>query len=340
MQAQRLVFPAKRQCVIEQVEVQKPAAGEILVTCECSLVSPGTEMSFYEGHHTHLKDHVAPDAPKRWASYPFYPGYSLAGVVTEAGEKTTIKPGQRVVVHHNHASACCVEQGRATVVPDGLALEEAAFLELAAISLNGVRRAAVHMGDTVVVLGAGLIGLFAIAFARLDGASNIIVMDPDPTRRELAMQYGATHALDGRDATSDQIIKQITDGWGADIVIEASGHPSALLLGLTFTRQGGKVVLLGCQHGDVTFNFYEGIQSRSLIVIGAHVNSTPNMAQTSVIHQTKQRDFAMILQWMREKRLDVAGWITHHIVPAGAFEMYEAIANRSAPTLGVIIDWQ
>jgi 2-desacetyl-2-hydroxyethyl bacteriochlorophyllide A dehydrogenase len=339
MQAQRLVFPAKHQCEIESLDVAKPAAGQILVESQCSLISPGTEMSFYDGHHSRLQN-VDPTQPKAWASYPFYPGYSLGCIVLETGEGCKFKAGQRVVVHHNHMSACCVEEGRATAVPDGLAMEEAVFLELAAISLNGVRRAHIQMGDSVVVMGAGLIGLLAITMAKLDGAEKIIVMDPDASRRELAMQHGATHGFDPLNSSCDQAIKDLTGGWGADVVIEASGNCNAIVLGLSLTRQCGRMVLLGCQHGEIMFSFYEGIQSRSITVIGAHVNSSPNVAQTSIFHTTKQRDFELIMQWMKQRQLDVSQWITHYITPAEANQMYEAISQRACKTLGIIIRWK
>lgn len=338
MLAQRIVIPAKRQCTIDEVSVEKPGKGQLLMQTQCSLISPGTEMSFYAGHHSRLQQGNQPEGA--WARYPFYPGYSLGGIVQEVGEGCTLKVGQKVMAHHHHVSACSLDQGRVTVVPDDVSLEDASFLELAAISLNGVRRANIKLGDAVVVMGAGLVGLLAISLAQIDGAGVIIALDPDSDRQQLALKHGATHAFNPLDRACDQMIKDLTEGWGADVVIEASGNTNAIVMGLGLTRQCGRMVLLGCQHGEIMFSFYEGIQSRSITVIGAHINSSPNMQQTPVIQQTKQRDFQLILQMIRNRQLKVSQWITHRITPQEVGKMYEAIDKRSCSTLGIIVNWQ
>ena len=154
------------------------------------------------------------------------------------------------------------------------------------------------------------------------------------------MQYGATHSFNPLNQASDQTIKDLTDGWGADVVIEASGNINAIVMGLGLTRQCGRMVLLGCQHGEIMFSFYEGIQSRSITVIGAHINSSPNTAQTGVFHQTKQRDFQLILEMILKEQLKVSQWISHRITPSEIAQMYDAIDKRSCSTLGIIVNWQ
>ena len=337
MQATRIVIPEKRRSEIQTFEVGKPKPGELLMQTQYSLISPGTEMSFYAGHHSRLQQSDTP--PNAWARYPFYPGFSLGGIVQQVGQGCTLKPGQKVMAHHPHVSACCLDQGRVTVVPDEVSLEDATFLELAAISLNGVRRANIQLGDAVVVMGAGLVGLLAISMAQMDGASMIIVLDPDIQRQKLALKYGATHAFNPLNCECDQTIKQLTQGWGADVVIEASGNINAIVMGLGLTRQCGRMVLLGCQHGEIMFSFYEGIQSRSITVIGAHINSSPNTAQTGVFHQTKQRDFQLIFQMIGKKQLKVSEWITHRITTDQVDQMYDAIDKRTCSTLGIIVNW-
>lgn len=110
------------------------------------------------------------------------------------------------------------------------------------------RRAAVQPGQTVVVIGAGGIGVHAIQMIRLCGA-RAIALDVVPEKLELARKWGAAAAIDGRDGTALEQVLSITDGNGADAVIDYAGHPGTTETALKFLRRGGVLVLVGYAPG-------------------------------------------------------------------------------------------
>lgn len=131
-------------------------------------------------------------------------------------------------------------------IDPAMPLELAALIGCAVVTgYAAVHRVArVRPGDTVVVLGAGGVGLSAIQGARLAGAAHIVAVDPVPWKLDLARELGATAATDLADDPT-AIVHDASGGRGADVVIEASGSNDALVNGLRLTRRGGHVVVVG-----------------------------------------------------------------------------------------------
>lgn len=337
MLAKRMVVPKKGACEMQDFELPEPGLKQLLVRTQVSSMSPGTELAFYCGTHTRLQEQFVPE--KSWGSYPFYPGYSACGMVEYAGGDCTLQVGQRVWLFTNHMSAQVVNEKQVIALPDEVSSEDVSFLQQAAISYNGVQRASLVMGDHVVIMGAGLIGMFACQFAAIDGANQIIVIDPDESRRKLALQIGATVALDPMSDNCEESVKQLTGEWGADVVIEASGNIMALQSCFPLARNCGKIVLLGCPHGSFPFSFYDHIQSRSLSVIGAHINSVTHGPVNDVIHRNYRRDHLSIVDMIARKQFDMHSLITHRIKPHDMPAMYKQLADRSIESMGIVVQW-
>jgi alcohol dehydrogenase len=102
-------------------------------------------------------------------------------------------------------------------------------------------------GQCVVIHGAGMLGQTACAMASLGGAAHVVVIEPDPARREKALQFGATEAIDSGLAEAEILarIKKLTEDRGADVGLEFSGHPGAVELGIRLLRPGGRLILAG-----------------------------------------------------------------------------------------------
>jgi S-(hydroxymethyl)glutathione dehydrogenase/alcohol dehydrogenase len=130
-------------------------------------------------------------------------------------------------------------------VPDGMPFDRAALLGCAVMTGFGAatRIAALGWGDTAMVIGCGAVGLSAVQGCALAGAGRVVAVDPNPARRELARAVGATDAVAPEAAT--ELARALTDGRGADVVIEAAGVPAAFRLSLEAVRPGGQVVWLG-----------------------------------------------------------------------------------------------
>lgn len=144
--------------------------------------------------------------------------------------------------HGGFAPSITVEATRLLAAHPGLSDEEAAQVEPASVALHGVRRSRIAPGDTVVVQGAGPIGLFAAQFARVAGAGELLVIEPSAQRRQVALDLGASSACGPEEAAD--AVDAATRGMGADVVIECAGVPSLLQTAADLARRGGTVSLL------------------------------------------------------------------------------------------------
>jgi len=144
-------------------------------------------------------------------------------------------------------------------VPDSVPDEIAAGANCALSQvMYGLERVDLQLGETVVVQGAGALGLYAVAVAKARGAKTVIAIDGVPERLELAREFGADEVIDITDTTEKDRVKtvrRLTDGQGADVVVEVVGHPSAIDEGLKLLAQFGRYVEIGNINLGKTFEF-------------------------------------------------------------------------------------
>ncbi len=201
-------------------------------------------------------------------------GHEFAGVVVEIGKNVTnVKNGDRVAVEpifrnpespfiatgqYNlseplgfvgltangaFAKYVVVEDYMAHKMPDKMTFEQGAIVEPAAVAAYGIQQSGMKMGDTVLVTGAGPIGLLTVQVAVATGASQIFVSDISENRLEKAREIGATHTFDARDKDIAQKIKEMT-GYGVDVFIDAAGVQASFDTGISSLRNGGTAVLV------------------------------------------------------------------------------------------------
>jgi threonine dehydrogenase-like Zn-dependent dehydrogenase len=259
------------QVVLLDVPEPELRRGDVLVDTITSVVSTGTE--------THIiRASVSPDAletDQYPRSTPFGPqlrgpgvhwrgprpnrappayaslGYSLAGRVIAVGEDVAdLAPGDLVACSGNqcavHAERVAVPRNLVAPVPSGVAPEDAAFVTLGSVAIHGLRRTGCQFGETVVVLGLGVLGLLAVQVARSAGM-RVLGIDPVEHRRVLARSLGA-HEVTGADADGAlTMVRHATDGFGADAVLVTAATESSQALNLAFglCRQRGAVVGVG-----------------------------------------------------------------------------------------------
>jgi L-iditol 2-dehydrogenase len=130
-------------------------------------------------------------------------------------------------------------------LPQGLDFEKAAMVEPVSIAVHAVERAGIHLGDNVVVVGCGIIGLLTIQAARLAGAGRVIAVDVVDYKLEEARRLGADHVINSRSGDPVQAIQALTAGEGADVALEAVGFPPTVDLAVRCVRKGGRCVLIG-----------------------------------------------------------------------------------------------
>ena len=144
----------------------------------------------------------------------------------------------------NHPADYCFK------LPDHVSLEEGAMIEPLSTGIFAARVAPIAMGDTVVITGAGPIGLMNLLAARAAGAANVIISDMVQSRLDVALQIGATQVVKGSDEELKAAAHELTEGRGADVAIECAGHHLALKAAIGASRAGATVVLVGMPQGE------------------------------------------------------------------------------------------
>ncbi len=144
----------------------------------------------------------------------------------------------------NHPAAFCFP------LPDNVSLEEGALIEPLSTGIYAARVAPVIMGDTVVITGAGPIGLMNLLAVQAAGAAHVIISDTVPERLQIAQAIGATKTIVGGAEELKDAAQQLTEGRGADVCIECAGHPDALNACIAAARPGATVVLIGMPPND------------------------------------------------------------------------------------------
>lgn len=178
-------------------------------------------------------------------------GYSLAGIVEEVGDGIDdFAPGDRVACAGEglacHAEFVSVPKNLCAHVPDNVDMKDAAFATVGAIALNGVRQAGVTLGDSVLVIGLGLVGLLAVQILKAAGCK-VIGIDIDPIKVNSAKQCGADFAFKRDEECLEDTISRVTDGLGPDVIYIAAStkSPDPMLLAGKVARDRGKVIIVG-----------------------------------------------------------------------------------------------
>jgi len=331
MRARRLVSIAPEQMTVEEFELnESPPAGQVLVQAGVTAVSAGTEVANYLGV---TKNRLA--EPTK----PYYPGYSFAGRVVEVGEGVGgFTAGDRVCGMVNHVSHGLADPLRIAPIPEGVTDEQAAMSTLGIIVLNAVRKPGIQLGESVAVVGAGLIGQFASQLARLAGGRPVVCLDFLTARRELAAKNGTDAALDPKDPGTAAALQHLARD-GFQVVFEASGSNQAVNPAIKLAGRGGRVVLLGSTRGLVDqFDPYGDVHLKGLTIIGAHITThmeAPNIANSWTPLANRQ----VILDLIRRGDLNVDSLISHRFAPSEAGNVYRQLAHNQSDFFGVVFDW-
>ncbi len=153
-------------------------------------------------------------------------------------------------------------------LPDGVSFEQAALLESVSIAVHAVNRHIPKPGDTVVLVGAGMIGILLIQVLRAKGTTDVIAVDIDPQKLALAGRMGATHTLNATDTDVPAAVRQLTGGRGADVSFEVVGHSATVISAIGSLRKGGTVVLVGNLSPNVELPLQD-VVSREISVLGS-----------------------------------------------------------------------
>jgi 2-desacetyl-2-hydroxyethyl bacteriochlorophyllide A dehydrogenase len=342
MHARQVVIIEPFKTAIREVDLPAPGPQQILVETACSCVSAGTELAVYTGTHQWLLDPNLPD----W-KFPFRSGYSAAGTILAVGaEVGGWKRGDRVSYPGNHASAELLtlgtERGRLWRMPAGLDFEKAACACVARYGMGAAIRAGLTLGRSVVVLGLGVIGQFALRTYLAAGAHPVVGIDAVAMRRQAALAAGADLVIDPSAGDPREPLRRFLQTGGAEIVADATGVPDAIPTAMALARDGGQVVVVGSPRGRAKeVNFYDDLHRRYLEVTGAHGNMLFEPAHTR-LGGTWDIDKAQnwLLAAFASGRFPLVGLITHGIAPNEIGAAYEGLLKKKDEFLGVVVRWR
>lgn len=236
-------------------------------------------------------------------NYPRYLGHEVSGVVEQVGAYVDgCKPGDRVaawVLGRGYADYVAVKAEY--VFPAGdLPLDEA-LAEPLACAVNAVELANVSLGDDVVIIGAGFMGALVQKLVALQGARHLIVADNRPDVLERARRAGATHTVNVSEQSLPQVVKELTDGRGADVSFEITGAQAPLLMLGDVTRMSGKVVIVGFHQGgmrEIPLAYWNWM---AFTIVNAHFREVA----------TIMRGMRTGMRLLTSNRLTLADLVTH-----------------------------
>jgi 2-desacetyl-2-hydroxyethyl bacteriochlorophyllide A dehydrogenase len=324
-------FTAPRR--IEVRDERLPAVGphDVRVEALASAISHGTEMLVYRGQ---VPTDLALDLSTLAGSFafPIKYGYASVGRVTETGAATSrLSRGDLVFCHHPHQSAYVVAETLPVRLPPGIAPDDAVFLANLETAFNVVLDAHPYLGDRVLVLGQGVVGLLITQLLHRAGAQ-VIAVDPIPERRGHAAALGATALTP--EAVGDHV-QSLTGGTGADLAIEVSGSPEAI----------AQAVRLVAFQGTVVVCSWYGSKPVNLLLGDAFHRRRLRLVSSQVSHV----DPALSPRWTRERRLETAigmlpglelgSLVSHRFPLARAAEAYALIDRSPEQVLQVVFSY-
>ena len=318
----------------EYVEQDMLPMGEesVKVRMEYTVVSAGTERANIM---------AMPNAGGN--NFPKQLGYCGVGIVEETGSLVTkVKKGDRVLVYHGkHTSHNIVSQEKVTLVEDdNIDSREAAFVIIASMGLGGVRKLELEIGESAMVMGLGLLGMFAVQFLRQSGAMPLIVADLNPERRKLALELGADYAFDPSDEDFVEKVKAVTKGKGVNACVEVTGVSAAMSQALECASYMGRISLLGCTRvSDCAVDYYMKVHRPGVKLIGAHNFVRPKV-ESYPHHWTHQDDCKAILDMISMGRIKVLPIISRIVSPEICQDIYTELCTSKEFPLGTVFDWR
>jgi len=323
----RVLFPRASEVDIEDFKISGLQPRQVLVETVNSLISPGTETAWLN---------ALPNTPM---TFPQYPGYSNAGIISALGEEViSVQAGDNVFSSQPHATHVVCAESAVSKIPSNISFEEATFTYLVEIALQGVRKARIELGEAVVVIGLGLIGQLALQLARLCGALPAIGIDLLGNRVALAKELGADYAINSKDADVKESVRAITDGKGANVVIDATGSPLTPPTAVSLARKYGRIILLGSTRGETKFNFYSA-HLEGISIIGAHVATRPNTDSSPGLWALAD-ERALALKLLSQDKLNVKDLVTTRMPFTEARKAYKMLADSKDSVTGILLIWK
>jgi 2-desacetyl-2-hydroxyethyl bacteriochlorophyllide A dehydrogenase len=333
------VYLGSRQVGLQDVDKPELEDGQVMIKVMRAGLC-GTDLHIYQGHM---------DARVK---IPLVMGHEMCGEVVEVRDVTSVKVGDRVVVEptvwcgacaacrRGHTHICqnldflgidspgafqaywAVPADRVHHVPDELDDASGALIEPLAVAVHDVRRAQVELADRAVVIGGGPIGMLVAMAAQLDGAE-VVISEVNPFRLEKARSLGF-EAVNPQEASLVDYVNDWTDGAGADLVFEVSGHPAGAQVMTELVRVRGRIALVGVHPSPPAVDLHKFFW-RELTLVGCRVYQSV--------------DFERAIRLAASGAVDVRALVTDTLPLADAGKGFEQMLAGGA-VMKVLLDCQ
>lgn len=332
-----LYFTAPGALMVREEPIAALQSDQLLVKTLVSGISAGTELLIYRGQFTRDLAEVG-DVISSRLEYPLPYGYASVGRVEALGSSVDRDwHGRLVFAFQPHASHFIAAPGEVIPLPDGLDLLDAVFLANAETAVNLVQDAAPILGEHVLVLGQGIVGLLTTALLREFPLQSLATADRFELRRTASLQLGVAGALDPAAGNFREAAGRLSGSRaeGFDLVIELSGSPSALDDAIALTGFSGRIVV-GSWYGqkpaalDLGGSFH---RSRIRIVSSQVSTISPDLTG----RWDKPRRFAVA--WEALRRIRPSSWITHRFSLDQAAEAYALLDRAPESALQVVFEY-
>lgn len=338
MKNKQIIFTAPNRAELLETEIpDQLAEGTVRVRMTYTAVSAGTERANLIG-----ESNISGKREDCNTRFPRKLGYCGVGVVEAIGDRVKkVTVGERVIVYFGKHTLYNVvpEANVIPIVPREVEDLDAALMVIAGFPAEGIRKTRLEYGESCMVVGLGILGQIAVALAKIAGAVPVIAADPNPARRELALKMGADHALDSTAENFAETVRELTDGKGANVVVEASGNSAALKSALRCCAPMARVSLLGCTRTPDVYDLYHDVHYPGVSLIGAHNFARPKV-ESMPGNWTAADDYHAMLNLIRYGRLDLRPLISEIRSPEEAPEVYTRLANDRNFPIGVLFDWR
>jgi len=272
--------------VLKEVDYPEPARGEVTIKVEAVGIC-GSDIPVFDGR-------------QKLPILPYIPGHEFSGTIYQKGKdvkgfEVRDRVAVGLVVHCRDCHFCRL--GEETMcdnsrligcnyingafaeyiavpiqalhrLPDSLSYEDGASIDPIASAYRPIKKACISSEDTVVIVGAGAIGLYALQLTRCEGAWQTIVLDTVEKRLKVAKDLGATHVIDINKEDPFDALKRITENRLADVVVEVTGTHKAVNSALSYARKQGRVILVSIYHEFANVDIHN-IVGRELKIFGS-----------------------------------------------------------------------
>jgi threonine dehydrogenase-like Zn-dependent dehydrogenase len=338
---------------LETLPVPRPGPGEVLLKVEACGICASDVKCFY-GTRLHWGDGVSPG----YVQTPVTAGHEFIGTVAALGEGAAERCGLQVgdraiseqivpcgrcrycltgrywlcLVHDIYGFHTATHGGMADYmlfpagalnyrVPPEIPLEQAALIEPLACSMHAVNRGQIALGDTVVIAGMGPLGLGMLACARLKNPGRLVVLDRSAQRLDLARRLGADIALHVDTCDPCAEVMRLTDGYGCDVFIEATGNPDAVNMGLQMITKGGRFVEFSVMARETSTDWTLIGDQKEITIYGAHLG--PHC-------------YPVVIDYLARGVLQVEGLVTHTL-PLESFREGIEMVHDAVESIKVLL---